>query len=653
MSFLGEVRANIQSTSTLANPTKWLTEIFSNKTSSGQSVTEEKSMQNSAVYSCVRIIAETIASLPIHVYAEKEGGGKLKAKNNYLYPLLHNKPNNLMNSFTWRESLMAHLLLWGNHYSQLEIDNSGKIVGLWPLLPGRMQVKEKNRRLYYIYYPKNGSRTIYDSSEILHIPGLGFDGRVGKSVIKMAKEAVGLGLSAEEYGAKFFSQGAQPGGIIEYPGKFGDKAYERYKKDVQKKYSGLGNSHKIMVLEEDLKYHQTGIPPDDSQFLETRNFQKRDIAMIYRVPPNKLGDMEAGASYSSIEQNNIMFIIDTIRPWSVRLEQSLNDQLISSRNKKNFIKFNMEGLLRGDSEARVEFYKGMREVGAYSINEIREKEDDNPVEGGDMRVIPANMIPLSKLQDMEPNQTETNSKRNIETRDTTARRNLRDNYQGLIKNAAENIVNREVNKIQDLINKELKNEQTFRDEMVEFYNEQFPGEIKDNIRAVIYSFADEIAKQASAEIGLEDYDIEEFKQNYLEAFAQKYAGYSRGQLLALMNEALESEESATELVQQRLEEWQEKRADKVAMEQKVKEEGAITRHIYAVGGVTQLVWDNAGDACPLCKAMDGKTIDIQDVFMSPEDSLDVEGVDGIFSPGGIIKHPPLHSACDCAISFQI
>ena len=655
MGFLSDIKEKREQISGKANPAKWFMDLFSPNSSSGQKVTEEKAMTHTAVYSCVRIIAETIASLPLNVYRDQGNGEKKKAKDNYLYPLLHNKPNDLMTSFTWREVVLTHLLLWGNHYSQLEIDNAGKVVGIWPLIPSRMQVKERNRRLYYVYYPKNGDRVVYDQSEILHIPGLGFDGRVGKSVIKLAKEAIGLGMSAEEFGAKFFSQGAQPGGIVEYPESLSDDAYRRYKQDVRDEYQGLGNAHKMMVLEEGMKYHQTGIPPEDAQFLETRQFQKREIAMIYRVPPHMLGDMESGASYSSIEQQSISFVVNTIRPWLVRIEQALNDKLISSRNKQNYIKFVVEGLLRGDAESRGNFYNQMFNIGAMSINDIREKEDMNPVEGGDQNFVPLNMVPLNETNprlEEEDSRTRTVEQRKkiLAQRSAASRRNIRQRYENLLVDRTENLVETEVNKIQDLVNKELKsrNEQNFSDQLVEFY-EGFSEEIKQELRPVIKSLADAVAEEAASEVDLDNYSIDDFFEDYLEVNAEEYAGYSRGQMLALMNEAAENDEDPVGLIEERLEEWEEKKAEKSGKRQAVKAENAISKEIYSVGGVAELRWVANPGACPICQEMDGTVVGIRDSFIGPGQTINAEGG---FSPSSSIGHPPLHQEgpCECSIS---
>jgi len=652
MGFLSKIKENRFETSGLANPKQWLIDLIGGSQSiSGVKVTEENAMTFSAVYAAVRIIAETIASLPLNVYREMPDGGKEKAKSNYLYPLLHNKPNSLMTSFTWREMLLAHLLHWGNHYSQIELDNSGRVIGLWPLLPNQVEVKLKNKKLYYVYSNESGKQTVYASNEILHIPGLGFNGYVGFSVIRMAREAIALGLAAEQFGSRFFGQGAQPGGIIEYPGQMTEEAYQRYKSDVNKKYGGLGNSHKIMVLEEGLKYHQTGIPPNDAQFLETRKFQIQEIARIFRVPPHMLADLER-ATFSNIEQQSIDFIIYTIRPWLVRIEQALNDKLISSKNNTNYIKFVVEGMLRGDAESRSSFYNSMFNLGAMSPNDIREKEEMNPVPGGDQRFVPLNMIPLEEAQliiDQDPDGSEDNDAKYIRAKRSAGRRiNIRKRYHRLIKNKAEEIVQREVNKIRDLVNKELKsekrNEINFRDALVKFYDDKFPAEIKKTMTAVIRDLADAVAREAAKEAGLKDYNIDNFFNEYITAMSQRYAGYSRGQLLALINEAGDLDE-AVEYVEQRLVEWEEKKSESIALEQSVKAEGAFTRSVYAAAGVVELVWIANANCCEICQELDGKVVGIEQVFIEEGDQI------SDFKAGGAKLHPPLHDKCECSIGL--
>ena len=653
MGFLTKLKENKQA-SNLASPAQWLIEMFNPNSTSGVTVTEEKAMEHTAVYAAVRIIAETIASLPLHVYTEQDGERK-KAKDNYLYKILKRKPNNLMTSFTWREVMLAHLLLWGNHYSKLDLSNDGKIKAIWPLMPGQMQVKKRDDRIYYKYSPADASPQMFEQNEIMHIPGLGFNGIVGKSVIKMARESVGLGLAAEEFGSRFFSQGAQPGGIVEYPGKLSDDAYDRYKKDMRDQYSGLSKSHKLMVLEEGLKYHQTGIPPDDAQFLETRRFQVEEIARIFRVPPHMLADLDR-ATFSNIEQQSINFVVNTIRPWLVRIEQVLNDSLLSDRNNKNYIKFVVEGLLRGDAESRASFYNQMFNIGAMSINEIRDKEELNPIDNGDQSFVPLNMLPLSSAaQEMveedepepepEPEENSRELRQLIHKRSAATRRRIRSRYESKIRSAADNVVTREVNFVRDVMNKELKSQQAFRDKIVAFYDD-YPEEVMDEMRPVIYSLADAIAEEAAAEVDLDDVDVEEFKREYLESMSGTHAGYSRGQLLALMNDADDMEEAA-ELIEGRLDEWDEKKAGKIGMEQSVKVESAIAREVFVSAGITKYIWMTDGDPCPICAELEGAVVGVDEYFLDEDETIQQEGG---FSASGPKLHAPLHEGCMCTVS---
>jgi len=248
-------------------------------TSAGKHVNETTAMQTSAVYACVRILAEAIASLPLHTYRRMADGGKEVHLYHPLYRLLHDEPNPEMTSFVYREVLMSHLLLFGNAYSQIVRDGRGYPIALYPLLPNRMTVERANNgRLIYTYQTDKGVVT-FRREDVLHIPGLGFDGLIGYSPIAMAKNAVGMSIATEEYGARFFSSGATPGGILEHPGTIKD--IKRVKESWESGYQGVGNAHKLAILEEGMKFHPVTIPPEQAQFLETRKYQLGEIARIY------------------------------------------------------------------------------------------------------------------------------------------------------------------------------------------------------------------------------------------------------------------------------------------------------------------------------------------------------------------------------------
>jgi HK97 family phage portal protein len=377
--------------------------FFLGGSSSGKNVNERSAMQMTAVYSCVRILAEAVAGLPLHLYRYTDKGGKEKAVDHSLYRLLHDEPNPEMSSFVFRETLMTHMLLWGNAYAQIIRNGKGEVIGLYPLMPNKMTVdRDEAGRLYYTYNRSNddaptmkGSTVVLKPTDVLHIPGLGFDGLVGYSPIAMAKNAIGMAIACEEYGAKFFANGASPGGVLEHPGTIKDPA--RVRDSWNSVYQGSGNSHRIAVLEEGMKYTPIGISPEQAQFLETRKFQINEIARIFRVPPHMVGDLEK-SSFSNIEQQSLEFVQYTLRPWLVRWEQGITRSLFSEDEKPFlFVKFNVDGLLRGDYASRMTGYATARQNGWISANDIRELEDMDPIpseEGGDLLLVNGNMLPL-------------------------------------------------------------------------------------------------------------------------------------------------------------------------------------------------------------------------------------------------------------------
>lgn len=379
--------------------------FFFGGTTSGKPVNEHTAMQMTAVYSCVRILAEAVAGLPLHLYKYTDSGGKEKALSHPLYFLLHDEPNPEMSSFVFRETLMTHLLLWGNAYAQIIRNGKGEVIALYPLMPNRMSVdRDSGGSLYYTYTrysdeapTMKGMTVTLRPSDVFHIPGLGFDGLVGYSPIAMAKNAIGMAIACEEYGAKFFANGAAPGGVLEHPGTIKDP--QKVRDSWNAAYQGSSNSHRVAVLEEGMKYQPIGISPEQAQFLETRKFQINEIARIFRVPPHMVGDLEK-SSFSNIEQQSLEFVKYTLDPWVIRWEQTISRALLRPDEKKlYFAKFNVDGLLRGDYVSRMNGYATARQNGWMSANDIRELEnlDRIPPElGGDLYLINGNM---TKLED--------------------------------------------------------------------------------------------------------------------------------------------------------------------------------------------------------------------------------------------------------------
>ena len=363
---------------------------------SGKSVTASTAIQMSTVYACVRVIAETIASLPIHVYEHTDGGNR-KATEHPLYRLLHDEPNLGMTSFILRETMMAHLLLWGNSYCQIIRTGRDQVVSLHPLQPDQMAVdRDTKGNLTYTYTDSSGKQFLMKPEDVLHIPGLGFDGIVGYSPIAIEKNAVGLGIAAEEFGAKFFSNGARPSGVLTHPNTVKDPAALRA--SWNSAYGGSSNASRVAVLEEGMTFTPLSMPNNEAQFIETRRFQVEEICRIYRVPPHMVADLSR-ATFSNIEHSSIDFAIHTIRPWLVRMEQAMNRALIPETEKGRFyVQINLDGLMRGDYKSRMEGYASARQNGWLSANDIRDLENLNPIsdeEGGNAYLINGNMIPIS------------------------------------------------------------------------------------------------------------------------------------------------------------------------------------------------------------------------------------------------------------------
>ena len=376
---------------------------------SGKSVTEQTAIQISAVYACVRVLAETIASLPLHIYESDGKGGSRIAREHPLDYLVHDAPNEEMTSYQWREQMMTQILLHGNSYSQIVRSGKTNILSIYPLMSGSMTVdRAENGKIQYEYATSDGESILLDPAEVLHIPGMGFDGIMGYSPIALMKTTLGLTLAAEEYGSKVFSNGATPSGVLTHPNR--PKDMEAVRRSWNKAYGGSANAGKVAVLVEGMKFERISMPNNEAQFLETRKFQVSEICRIYRVPPHMVGDLEH-ATFSNIEHQSISFAVHTIRPWLVRIEQAMNKALLAEGDRgKFFFQFNMDGLMRGDYKSRMEGYAIARQNGWMSANDILSRENMNPIpdeEGGNLYLVNGNMVPITQAGQQTANQTTT------------------------------------------------------------------------------------------------------------------------------------------------------------------------------------------------------------------------------------------------------
>jgi HK97 family phage portal protein len=390
-------RANPENPATpLSDPDSWLWSALGARTSAtGVAVTPETSLQTTSVWAAVRLISSTLATLPLPVY-KRIDSGKEKALEHPLYRLLHDRPNPEQSSFIWREQMLAHLLLYGNYYAEIERNGRGEPVGLWPLLPTQVRIQRVgDKKLYLVRVLTTTGLTeevTLSPENVLHIPGFSLDGCLGLIPVSLATNAIGLASATESFGSSFFGNGASPSGVLSHPGKLGKQAADNLRTSWAALYSGLTNAQRIAILEEGMQWNPLGVPPEHAQFLETRRFQVSEIARVFGIPPHLIGDLDR-ATFSNIEAQGIEFVTYCLAPWAKRIEQELNYRLFADSSL--FAEFVLDGLLRGDSAARAAYYTAMANIGVLSINEIREKENLNRIDGGDAHLVPLNMAPLS------------------------------------------------------------------------------------------------------------------------------------------------------------------------------------------------------------------------------------------------------------------
>jgi HK97 family phage portal protein len=378
------------------------------RTDAGVSVTEANVLGYAAVWQAVTLIAGDVGSLPLIFYKKLPSGGKERYTSHPLYYMLHDSPNPEMSSMVFRETLQAHLLIWGNAYAEIERDRVGRPVALWPLLPTQVRPFRDGQVLRYRVSSHSGAPdVILEQRDMLHVPGLGFDGMVGYSVVHMGRQSFGLSGAAEKFGATFFGNGTTFGGALKHPKVLGDKAQKSLRESITAYHAGPDKAHRFLILEEGMDYVRFGIPPNEAQFLETRKFQIAEVARWFNLPVSKLREMDNSSVRANIEQEALDYVISTLRPWLVRWEQELKRKLISSleRNTQD-IEFNIAGLLRGDLPSRYSAYAVGRQWGWLSANEIRELENLNPIPDGDKYLSPVNMVPADRVDEVIDKQVE-------------------------------------------------------------------------------------------------------------------------------------------------------------------------------------------------------------------------------------------------------
>lgn len=383
-----------------SNPDRWLLRAFGQESAAGVVVNEETALSATAVWAGVRIISETLAMLPLELYERKGDRSKSQARNLTLWKVIHDEPNPEQTSFEFRDMQQGFLLLWGNCYAQKIYNGRGEVIELWPLVPWRV-TPERTRSgslAYRVELPgQSGVMATLPADDVLHIRGFTSSGLLGDNIVQKFRNAIGLSLASEEFGAKFFSNGLAPSGALKHPGKLGADGRKNLRDSFTESNGGVSKAHRMMILEEGLEWFPMSVSPEKAQALETRKFQVTEVSRILRLPPHLLYDLERSTN-NNIEHQGQEFVTYSMQPWLTRWEQRLNRSLLlPNQRSKYFTQFETKALLRGDSAARASFYKEMSAVGAYSANDIRNHEGEEPVEGGDQRFVQMNLVPLEMV----------------------------------------------------------------------------------------------------------------------------------------------------------------------------------------------------------------------------------------------------------------
>jgi len=653
---------------TLSKGDDWLIEALGggSKTKSGITISQSTALNISTVFACIRVISETCGMLPLILFERLKPRGRQRAEDHDLYETLHDEPNPEMTSQTFVETVTGHVASWGNGYAEIELNGYGKIKHLWPIPPNIVTPfrDEKDGKIKYRIWLKWEGRFITLPAEsIFHIPGFSFDGLVGYSPVRLARESLGLTKATEEFGARFYEEGTHLGGFLQHPGELSDQAYNRLKEDIEEK-KGLTHAHRLKILEEGMKYEQVGIPPNEAQFLDTRNFQVREICRWFRMKPHKVGDLQ-DANYSNIEHEGLDFRTDTMGPWFRRWSQAVRWKLLRGDEKRRYYaEFLDAALLRGDIKSRYEAYQVGRHSGWLTTNDIREIENLNPVgPEGDILTVQVSMVDLKDLLTADPAADDDDGSRSLESRDdirrqvrsgARARLQLIKAYRKLFLNAAERIVGAEVKDVRRAARKHLQERDAdeFEEWIRDFY-ERHPEIVSKRFAPVLESLSEALTPVAAEEIGEEEDEalrdaIHEIIDAYLERLAGWHSSSSRGQLIQVMRDAIDAGEDPLDAVEGRLNEWEEKRASKIADWRSKEAGGAIATETWAFLGIRKITWHASGaSTCPYCLKLDGKTVGITQGFLEKDEELVPDDGKAPLKPATRIRHNPLHDGCDC------
>ena len=528
-------------------------------TASGIKINEETAQGITAVYACLRVLSETVSSLPVHLFRRISDDKRERATKHPLYRLINKKPNPEMASMIFREVMMLHLNSWGNFYGNIVWNQGGQVAAIWPLRPDRMRPERIENEIKYIYTLDNGEQRLMNKSDVLHVPGLGFDGLVGYSPIAKNREAIALAKAAEEFGARFFANDARPGIVLKHPGELGEAAQNRLRKNWEKMHTGLENKHRLAILEEGMGIETIGIPPQEAQWIELRNMQLTEVARIYRIPPPLLGDL-SHATFSNVEELTRHFAIHTIRPWLSRIEQVMMLALLGEAEQDEYyIEHLMDALMRADIAARYSSYATGRQWGWLSANDVRRMENMDVLEDGDIYLTPANMFPAGEIPEKTPEPDAKKPKLIVKPARSDT---LQESFRPLFDSCFAKILNREYVVLDRLVKK--NDSASIEQALDELYAKD--GKFCEFVRDMYKPALDAYVSSIEAAAGIET-------EEYFQDFLDQYICFSRHQISDVI---MQNPKNVIDALLKRIDTWSEKRALALTGEQLEKAIEAFT-----------------------------------------------------------------------------
>lgn len=644
-------------------------------------VTPNRVLQLATVYACVRILAESLSMLPLVLY-QRDGRIRTPATAHSLYPVLHDLWTPEITSTEARMAMMYWLALHGNAYAQIVRDNGRRVRELWPLAADRMTV-DRNQvgELIYIYQRDTGEQRVFARSEILHIRGLSTDGLLGLSPIATARQTFARSLNRSTYDEAFYANGANPGGILTHPGKLSDNALQRLRATWEGRHQGSSQAGKVAILEEGMTYAATGVPQTDQQFLESQKFDVNQIAAVFRIPAHMVNDLER-ATFANIAEKGQEFVDYTLAPWFKVWEEAIfRDLLNPAERQRYYAKFTAQALLRGNPTERAQWFSSGLQWGWFSINEVRDLEDMNPIDNGDAYFVPLNMVPLDMALQGPATANEASGQagqRSVEhgpgctcgrdhapaqverRADDDPGERLRVNRVGMaramypvLEDAATRLTRREVRDLRRMMDKLLKtgSTQQFREWLTEFYRSDWPSVVIDAMRAPLLSYARQAMLAAAAELGEKPKgltnNLREFVDAYLTAWGDGWSASSRMQIEQLLDQAAADGASAMDVIGERLDGWEETRPGKTADRHSFEALNAFVIASYRSYGITRIMWVASGESCPFCQALNGRVVGVDEYVVQGGASVDAGDGSPPMLVRNSVRHGPLHGGCDC------